>query len=135
MRRLFAELPSDLDVQDETMGPPPSWFPARHYVSSNLDPSLFPWYSPAFYGLGDREQEVEVNPVEILQELKFKQEMPKKIPVIASRYTEIDPLSPMFRQYRPKYGYGDFTAEDGKVLIKVLAAVAVIYYFLLRKKR
>jgi hypothetical protein len=86
--------------------------------------------------MGDQE-EAEVNPVDVVNDLRQNQEMPPAIPLIANRYTAIDPLSPMFRADRPKYGYGDygaFTPSDTTNLIKLLAGAALIYYFLLRKK-
>ena len=157
----FSELPSDLDDQLTTQGPPPSWWPVTGVLTTSFDPSKLRWYSPQFNGqsqlnggdpsysmistsidpmhayfngMGDREAETEVNPIEVLEDLKLKQQMPNNIPLIANRYTVIDPLSPMFRANRPKYGYGEFTPSDTKNLIKLAAAAALIYYFLLRKK-
>jgi hypothetical protein len=75
-----------------------------------------------------------VNPIEVLEDLKLNQQMPGNIPLIANRYTTIDPLSPMFRAARPKYGYGEFTPSDTRNLLTLLAGAALIYYFLLRKK-
>lgn len=146
----FSELPSDLDDQLQTLGPPPAWFPVTGVLTTTIDPSNLRWYSPQFNGAdpsgsivstsldpynqyGDAE-EIEVNPIEVLAELRQNQEMPNDIPMIANRYTVIDPLSPMFRADRPKYGYGEFTPSDTKVLIKLLIGAAAIYYFLLRKK-
>jgi len=128
----FSDLPSDLDDQLPASLPPPAWFPVTGVLTTTVDPRI--WYSPQFYGLGDREEEVEVNPVEVLEELKLKQEMPEKIPLIANRYTKIEPLSPMFRANRPKYGYGDFTPTDTKNLIKLIIGFGLVWYFLLRKK-
>lgn len=95
----YGELPSDLDKITETMGPPPPWYDSLQ--------RLIPGSGYQFYGLGDREGEVEVNPREELEELKYNQEMDKDIPTEASRYTTVDPLSPMFRGSRAKYGYGE----------------------------
>jgi len=152
----FSELPSDLDDQLPAGVPPPFWFPITGVLTTTFDPSRLKWYSPQFsggdpsasiistsidpfwtsqfHGIGDRESEVEVNPIEILDELRLNQQMPKNIPLIANRYTNIDPLSPMFRENRPKYGYGDFTPADTKNLVKLLVGAALIYYLLLRKK-
>lgn len=150
----FSELPSDLNDQIDTLGPPPSWFPVTGVITTSIDPSSLRWYSSQFNGgdpsasivrtslspylyshYGDAEE--VVNPQEILAELRDNQEMPSNIPLIANRYTEIDPLSPMFRAHRPKYGYGglgQFEPEDIKNLVKLVAAGAAVYYFLLRKK-
>lgn len=151
----LSELPSDLDDQLPAGVPVPAWFPVTGVITTTFDPNRLKWYSPQFaggdpsssiistsidpyyasqfHGIGDQE-EGEVNPIEILDDLKLKQQMPGNIPLIANRYTTIDPLSPMFRANRPKYGYGDFTPSDTKNLIKLAAAAALIYYFLLRKK-
>jgi len=98
----FADLPSDWEKQDETLGPPPAWFrPEYHHPASYYYPNYsygYPGYPINFYGLGDRPQEVEVNPVEELMEIKYKQELNKSIPNKAYRYTSIDPVSPMFRE-------------------------------------
>ena len=111
----FGELPSDLEEMEESLGPPPAWFRPESGVTTP-EQAAAAWYSypnayatRSFYGLGDREQEVEVNPVEELRSLKFKQEMNKKIPVEANRYTKIDPLSPMFRDKKAKFGYGELS--------------------------
>jgi hypothetical protein len=126
----YGDLPTDKDVQDPTLGPPPSWF-------RTLDPVVDPYfldqamYSPQFEGLGDRPEEIEVDPVEQLQELKFKQEMSKKIPMQALRYTDVEPLSPMFRRRKAKFGFG--AAEKGKSLL-TFAAIGLIIYFLFIKK-
>jgi len=149
----FSELPSDLDDQLPAGAPPPYWFPVTGVITTSFNPrqlyspqfngvdpsmstistSIDPFYTSQFYGLGDRE-EAEVNPVEIVTDLKLNQEMPSAIPLIANRYTDIQPLSPMFRENRPKYGYGDFTPADTTNLLKLLAGAALVYYFLLRKK-
>lgn len=151
----FAELPSDLNDQLESSGTVPWWFPVTGVITTTMDPTILNWYSRQFNGmdpsaslvttslspnwssqlrgLGDREEETEVNPIEVLQELRLKQEMNKAIPLIANRYTSIDPVSPMFRNHRPKYGYGDFTADDTKTLLKLLAVAGAVYYFILRK--
>lgn len=148
----FAELPSDLDDQLEAGLPPPPWFPVTGVITTSIPAQNLHWYSSQFNGvdpsagvirtsldprgllqLGESE-EVEVNPIDIVNELKENQEMPKGIPLIANRYTTIDPLSPMFRADRPKYGYGEFTPGDRNTLIKLLVAAAAVYYFLLRKK-
>jgi len=128
----FGELPSDIDDMDDTLGPPPAWFRSEQ---SYVNPSSY-YYTPGyntFYGLGDREQEPEANPIEELQELKYKQELNRKIPSVAYRYTAIDPLSPMFRDRRTKYGYGGL-GEDGKakkaVLPLLIAGVAFWFLFL-----
>lgn len=120
---VFGELPSDLEEIEESLGPPPSWFRPEQGITN---PQQAAYYANpyAFYGLGDRESEMEVNPVEGLQELKYKQEMNKKIPVEANRYTNIDPLSPLFRDKKAKYGFGDFTTTN-KIML-VIAVVAII---------
>jgi len=101
---IFGELPSDLEEQSESMGPPPPWF-KLNWAANAFQPYAGQ-YSTQFYGLGERTEEVEVNPLEELQDLKFNQEMDLHIPTIANRYTEIDPLSPLFRTHRAKYGFG-----------------------------
>jgi hypothetical protein len=107
---MYGELPSDLDEIEESMGPPPAWFRPEQGITSPQQA----YYAQqaqqpyAFYGLGERESEMEVNPVEGLQNLKYEQEMNKKIPVEANRYTEINPLSPLFRDKKAKFGFGNF---------------------------
>lgn len=119
----YGELPSDLTEQDETLGPPPAWFHATPTGAAYWGGSY-----PGFYGLGDREGEVEVDPVEELRELKFKQEMLKSIPKVAHRYTGIDPLSPMFRAKKAKYGFG----EAKKPSLANLAIIAIIVFAISR---
>jgi hypothetical protein len=71
--------------------------------------------------LGDREEETEVNPVEHLLDLKFGQEMSKDIPKEAGRYTGVDPISPLFRASKSKYGFGDFSPQK-----RVFAAASLV---------
>lgn len=124
---LFGELPSDLRDQDTTLGPPPAWF-----QTTNSGTSSYPYwaFSHGFYGLGDREGEVEVDPVETLRELKFQQELSKKIPKIAYRYTDIDPLSPMYRDRKAKYGFGEGAKSGIPIWVWGLVAFAVIKFAL-----
>ena len=106
---IFGELPSDLTDIQESLGPPPAWFRPESGITTPEQASAAYYSYPQAYGfrgLGDREVEVEANPVEELQELKFKQEMNKKIPVEANRYTTVNPLSPLFRDKKAKFGYG-----------------------------
>lgn len=126
----FGELPSDIDDIDISLGPPPAWFRPESGIYS-ASQYYYPSYSSSFYGLGDRGEEIEVNPVEELEELKYKQELSKKIPSIAYRYTSIDPLSPMFRERRAKYGYGEVTPK--KAMLPLLIAALAIYFLFLRK--
>lgn len=129
---LFSELPSDLEDIDTTLGPPPAWFrPEISLYSQGSYPSYGYSYGSGYAGLGDREEEIEANPIEELQELKYKQELNKKIPSIAYRYTAIDPLSPMFRERRAKYGFGEITAK--KAALPLLIAALAIYFLFLRK--
>lgn len=129
---IYGELPEDVEEQDTTLGPPPAWFQMQ---GPAIDPSIYTGdaYSPQFYGLGDREEEIEVNPIEELQNLKFKQEMNKKIPSQANRYTEVDPLSPMFREKKAKFGFG--AVEMVKKPFVKLAIIALIVWFLFRKNK
>jgi len=127
----YGELPSDLLDQDISLGPPPAWYRPEQGVYSASQYYYTPSYSAGFYGLGDREEEIEANPIEELQELKYKQELNKKIPSIAYRYTSIDPLSPMFRARRAKYGYGEITPK--KTVLPLLIAAVAIYFLFLRK--
>ena len=110
---IFGELPSDLTDIDESLGPPPAWFrPESGITTPEQASAAYYSYPGAYYssggfsGLGDKEGEIEVNPVEEIKNLMFKQEMNKKIPVEARRYTSIDHLSPIFRSNRAKFGYG-----------------------------
>ena len=95
----FGELPSDLTEMQESLGPPPAWFRPESGITTPEQASAAYYSYPYAYaqgnlsGLGDREAEIETNPVEVLQDLKFKQEMNKKIPIEANRYTTINPLS------------------------------------------
>lgn len=105
---MYGELPSDLEDTEESLGPPPAWFRPEHGITSPEQAMMQqPYY---LYGLGERQSEIEVNPVEGLQDLKYKQEMNKKIPVEANRYTDINPLSPLFRDKKAKFGYGGLGA-------------------------
>lgn len=124
---VFGELPSDLRDQDATLGPPPAWF-----QTANVGTSSFPYwaYSHGFYGLGDREEEIEVDPVEQLRDLKYQQELSKRIPKIAYRYTDIDPLSPMFRDKKAKYGFGDANKGGIPAWVWALIAVVIVKYAL-----
>lgn len=150
--RSFSDLPSDLNDQLETGLPPPFWFPVTGVITTAINPAFFHGADPTTVinsmtpgrpinwasQFGDREEETEVDPIEILDSLKLNQEMLSTIPAVANRYTEIDPISPMFRANRPKYGYGglgEFTSEDKKNLAKVIALFGLIYIFLLRKKK
>lgn len=127
---MFAELPSDLEDMDDTLGPPPSWF-STFYSGGSAAPSNP--YTQGFLGLGDREGEIEVNPIEQLQELKYKQEMLKRIPKVARRYTNIDPVSPMFRTNKPKFGYGNWGPLKKNNLL-VIAAIVGLFWFLKTQK-
>jgi len=122
---VFGELPSDLTEIDETLGPPPAWYRSGAGIYS---PQVV---YPHFYGLGDREEEIEVNPVEQLRALKFKQEMNKRIPVEANRYTEIDPISPMFRDKKAKFGFGD---TDTKTSVVAIAIIVLVLFLIFNRK-
>ena len=128
MRR-FGELPSDLDDQDLTLGPPPAWFrPESAFYSQGgyYGPGFeIVGSSPYYGGLGDREQEIEANPVEELEALKYKQALNKKIPSQAYRYTSINPISPMFRNRKAKYGFGEVSSKKG-VLTLLIAGIAIM---------
>jgi len=131
---LFGELPSDIEDIDESLGPPPAWFRPESGIYSASQYYYPSSYSSSFYGLGDRGEEIEVNPVEELEELKYKQELSKKIPSIAYRYTSIDPLSPMFRERRAKYGYGGLGEQTAKKAVLPLLIAALAFYFLFLRK-
>lgn len=128
-RRCYGELPEDLRVSDESLGPPPAWY-NQLITPQPLNPMFIPYY--VMSGLGDRETEVEVNPVEYIQELKANVEMPKNIPLVANRYTDINPLSPFFRRDIPKYGFGSLNVSSRKPLL--LAAALVLAFLYLRNK-
>lgn len=135
----FNELPGDLNVQDETLGPPPSWYAMDTVMH---DPAAYlPYYlRPGFYqqtmgsyetySFGDREEEIQVNPVEQLQNLKYQQEMSKKIPKEAGRYTGVDPLSPMFREDKAKFGFGNMDGIGGTthVTLSTISAALSAYH-------
>jgi len=130
---MFADLPSDLEEMGTTLGPPPSWF-STFYSSPDVYTGQAPgYYSQGFYGLGDREEEIEVNPVEQLQELKYKQEMLKRIPKVAARYTTINPLSPMFRTNRPKFGYGSWETLNKNKVLMIAVLVGLFWFFKIKK--
>ena len=129
---IFGELPSDLDQIEESLGPPPSWFRPEQGIVSPQQAYWQPQYVP-YGGLGEREEEIEVNPVEQLRDLKFKQEMNRKIPKIASRSTNVDPMSPLFRDKKAKFGYGgleglgEFTTKNKALLaIAIVAIIGVV---------
>lgn len=124
---MYGELPSDLDEMEESLGPPPAWFRPEQGITNPQQAywAQTPQYGYGYGGLGDRESEMEVNPVEGLRDLKYQQEMNKKIPIVANRYTEIDPLSPLFRDKKAKFGFGELGSaiEDaGKKYADALAA-------------
>lgn len=142
----YGELPTDKDVQDVTVGPAPAWY----RPSGTMFPPGFPG---GYYGsYGDREGEAEVNPVEVIQDLKFKQEMPRSIPPAAARYTDINPLSPLFRATGAKYGFGNFgeTTPSGIitafgnvingiirspiVILLLISSIAGIYFLFIKPK-
>ena len=123
---LFGELPSDLEEIEESLGPPPSWFRPQQGIISQQQAYWRPQYVP-YGGLGEREGEIEVNPVEELHDLKFKQEMNRKIPKVANRYTDINPLSPLFRNKKAKYGYGGLGSfGESSTKKKILFVVAIV---------
>lgn len=123
---VYGELPSDLTDIDETLGPPPAWFTT---VSA---PVMSPYGYP-MYQFGDRPEEAEVNPVEQLQKLKYDQEKNKNIPKIASRYTSIDPLSPLFRDDKAKYGFGTWSLPPRKCLL-AMAGLAALWLYCCKTK-
>ena len=144
---MFGELPSDLRTQDDTMGPPPSWYSLSTMIQ---DPAMF---SPAYlrpgfyqqvlgggfgsYELGDREGEIEVNPVEELQDLKYAQEMSKRVPREARRYTTVDPMSPMFRNRKAKFGFGsldELTKGKAYAAVSLISSVVSGYHGFKRNK-
>jgi len=145
---IYGELPSDLDEQDTTLGPPPPWF----HASSQINPmSQAYWNYPeiaypnigypnmaypeaGFYGYGDREKEIEVNPVEELQELKYKQELNKKIPKVAYRYTNISPISPMFRDKKAKYGYGQIEKKTPLYWYLIGVSIFLVICWFIKQK-
>lgn len=114
----FSELPSDLRTQDDSMPDPPSW-----YLESRVAPSfynLFPFLRTQTGFLGEREEDLETQE---LNDLKYKNlEMNKNIPSIASRYTTIEPTSPMFKADRAEFGYGNY--GDFKTTLVSLSAIS-----------
>ena len=127
-KRRLGELPSDLDLVTDSVGPPPAWFRPEEKQPKYWG---LPYYFPF---LGDREAEIEVNPIEKLEDIKFRQEMPKNIPAVAYRYTDIKPISPMFRPNRAKYGYGD-TEASSKLSIVGIAAIIIGLLVLLNSRK
>ena len=117
---------------DSTLGPPPSWF-STFYSSGSPITGQASGSPYSFYGLGDREEELEVNPIEQLQELKYKQEMLNRIPKVARRYTTIDPVSPMFRTNRPKFGYGAWAPLKKNNLLVIAALIGLFWFFKVKK--
>jgi hypothetical protein len=129
---MYGELPSDLDEMEESMGPPPAWFRPEQGITSPQQ-AYYAQQPYAFYGLGDRENEMEVDPVEGLQNLKYKQEMNKKIPVEANRYTEINPLSPLFRDKKAKFGFGEFSTNRKLFVVAGIIASLIGVHLLLNR--
>jgi len=111
---MLSELPSDLRIQYQPQGSPPSWFK-----------TFGPYFYPGLYGLGD------LSPTQVLQNLKYNQEMPSTIPWVANRYTKIDPLSPMFRSDIPKYGFGDTTTTQS--IIGIIVLMAILWFLFVKK--
>jgi hypothetical protein len=122
---MFSELPSDLNDMNETLGPPPAWL--NTFYSNGIDPGAY--YGGQFSGFSDRPTEVEVNPVERLKELEYNQEMNKRIPSVANRYTNIEPLSPLFRHHKAKYGFGAWGADKSKWVTLGLVALAAYFIY------
>lgn len=112
MYQYFGELPTDLNMQEDTIGPPPAYFRPSGVFFYGLD------------GFGDHRP----NPLKILRNLKTKQEWPGTIPPVAGLYTKIDPLSPMFREDRPTYGYGDISMSSSLIGVGIVAMVALVIY-------
>ena len=105
----FGELPTDIEDMEESLGPPPAWFRPEHGITNPAQMYYPQYFYGGLSGLGDRESaEIEVNPVEGLQELKYNQQRNKKIPLQANRYTEINPVSPLFKDKKAKFGYGNW---------------------------
>jgi hypothetical protein len=121
MYHYYGELPTDLNLQDDTIGPPPAFFRSS---------GVF------FYGLGNLEKNsitiptMKPNPARIINRLKYNQEMPIAIPRVATRYTEIEPLSPMFRADIPKYGFGDLVTKNSVIGALAVFTVILLVYFL-----
>lgn len=114
MYSYYGELPTDLNMQEDTIGPPPAYFrPSGTF----------------FYGLGNANMG-NSNPFQILNNLKVKQEWPSSIPPVAGLYTKIDPLSPMFRSERPTYGFGDLTSTTSVIGISIVAVIFIAIYLL-----
>ena len=126
----FSDLPTeDWLHMEETLGPPPSWL---QMSTTSATPGGYMQHN--YSGLGEREEEAfEVDPVEKIQEMKFKQEMSKRIPIQAARYTEVNPLSPMFRARKAKFGFGAAIKEK-KSYITFIVIGALIWFLFLRKK-
>jgi hypothetical protein len=140
----YGELPVDKDVQDVSVGPAPAWYRPSGVMFPVGFPGGYRGYGN-YENYGDREGEAEVNPVETIQDLKFKQEMPKTVPPAAARYTDIDPLSPLFRNTGAKYGFGDFgqagfitafgnAIRSPIVLLLLIGSVAGIYFLYIKPK-
>jgi hypothetical protein len=122
----FSELPEDLTTQEETVGPPPSWLQIPATAVSPVS-----YLQQSYSGLGEREEEeFEVDPIGKLRDLKFKQEMAKAIPIQASRYTEVSPLSPMFRARKPKFGFGAALKKRTPLILYILLGLAAYCLFL-----
>lgn len=116
---MLGDLPTDLREMGKTMGPPPPWF--TPFYSSQAEAELF---SNRDYIFGGTNMSPKQG-INLIEELKFNQEMPSKIPAVARRYTEIEPLSPFFRENRRKYGYGDWGVK--KADIAMLIAIALVF--------
>jgi hypothetical protein len=134
----YGELPTDIEDMEESMGPPPAWFRPEIGITTQAQALAYganPYYGYGYGGLGNlgREggEEVEVNPIESLQEMKFKQELNKKIPRVANRYTDIQPLSPMFRDKKKKYGFGE--VEKRYSIATLLIGASILYFLFFRK--
>lgn len=112
---MYGDLPSDVTRQDETLGPPPPWWGYSRTLS--VDPTQL-WYYPqgtsAFFGDHD------FDPVQKMRLLKRKQEWDKRIPKVVDRYTTINPMSPLFRNKKKHYGYGNLEEVECKSLITSL---------------
>lgn len=98
----YGELPDDLDYQTQSLGPPPIWFKT---ISA---------YPVRWWGMLQAEQREKMNRQSDLY--------------AASKYTTIDPASPLYGRKQHRYGYGDYL-QPSNILCFAIISVAFLYYF------
>jgi len=162
MYQYYGELPSDINIQDDTVGPPPAFFRPSGLIfngygeSKTIEASKDLSKDKSHRAIKKDKVPVKtikpttqkivrrkivaprvgprINPVKIIHHLKYNQEMPSNIPSVATRYTEVSPLSPMFRSDPPKYGFGEFNISTTAISLIGISIIALITCYIFCRK-